>query len=79
VGLNKKIHQNVRGPYFRAVHNPVTQPGQAGTKKENMPPRHKDTKGFFYKKFFFVFLGVLVPLWPFFLFFARKWQDFTAR
>jgi hypothetical protein len=40
--------------------------GQAGTKKENLPPRHKGTKGFYYKKFFFVTLGVLVPLWPFF-------------
>jgi hypothetical protein len=28
-----------------------------------LPPGHKDTKGFFYKKFFFVFLGVLVAWW----------------
>ncbi len=34
----------------------VKQPGPAGTKKENLPPRHEDTRDFYYKKFFFVSL-----------------------
>ena len=46
----------------RKVNN--LQTGQPGTKKENLPRRHKDTRGFYYKKFFFVILDVLVPLWP---------------